>query len=82
MPTRELKPEYITITIINLSLKKLAEVGWESELEILQAVDAKYDHFLSTYNHRFATSFPEVQVSRKPGLKVSVKHKIDYIWNI
>ena len=64
--------------------KKLAEVDWETELEILQTVDAKYDYFLSTFNHCFATSFPEVQVSRKrakdkkwitTGLKVSIKHK-------
>ena len=64
--------------------KKLAEVDWETELEILQTVDAKYDYFLSTFNHCFATSFPEVQVSRKrakdkkwitTGLKESIKHK-------
>ena len=64
--------------------KKLAEVDWETELEFMQTVDAKYDYFLSTFNHCFATSFPEVQVSRKrakdkkwimTGLKISIKHK-------
>ena len=64
---------------------KSAKLGWETELEILKTVDAKYDYFLSNFDQCFATSFPEVQVSRKRAkdkknwiatvLKVSIKYK-------